>query len=251
MVYAAYPQPGVGGAGAASQPLFQLTASSHPPAQTLFASPEAGGELPGGTYMIPVFDPAQQPREGLIQAQAIYQAGPGGPAATTVMPMAATAAYPTAQFATATAPNGAPIYQAPLIYSSEPNGGAQLQQLPMATYPIQYSYPYYPIPYYVPQQAVATAPMVAASQPPVGQAPLPPQAQPTQPGGGATAGPPTVVSGKHFHSQLSLNYLIYCNFPLKFPVHRTTSRISHTTNPHSSPQATGDRWWPPAAMAGE
>ncbi|XP_017098360.2 protein encore isoform X6 [Drosophila bipectinata] len=193
MVYAAYPQPGVGGAGAASQPLFQLTASSHPPAQTLFASPEAGGELPGGTYMIPVFDPAQQPREGLIQAQAIYQAGPGGPAATTVMPMAATAAYPTAQFATATAPNGAPIYQAPLIYSSEPNGGAQLQQLPMATYPIQYSYPYYPIPYYVPPQAVATAPMVAASQPPVGQAPLPPQAQATQPGG-AAPGPPTVVS---------------------------------------------------------
>ncbi|KAH8303841.1 hypothetical protein KR018_011625 [Drosophila ironensis] len=193
MVYAAYPQPGVGGAGAASQPLFQLTAS-HPPAQTLFATAEGGGELPGGTYMIPVFDPAQQPREGLIPAQTIYQAGPGGPAAATVMPMAATAAYPTAQFAAATAPNGAPIYQAPLIYSSEPGGGAQLQQLPMATYPIQYSYPYYPIPYYVPQQAVAAAPMVATSQPPVGQAPLAQQAPPTQPGGGAPAGPPTVVS---------------------------------------------------------
>ncbi|KQS43527.1 protein encore isoform X5 [Drosophila erecta] len=199
MVYAAYPQPGVGTAGGASQPLFQLTTSSHPPAQTLFASPEAGGEIPGGTYMIPVFDPAQQPREGLIPAQAIYQAGPGGPGATTVMPMATAAAYPTAQFATAAAPNGTPIYQAPLIYSSEPGGGAQLQQLPMAPYPIQYSYPYYhPTMYYVPQQAVAAAPMVA-SQPQVGQAPMQQQAPHT--GAGTTTGPPTVVSvsGQQHH----------------------------------------------------
>ncbi|XP_016965653.1 protein encore isoform X3 [Drosophila biarmipes] len=198
MVYA-YPQPGVGTAGGASQPLFQLTTSSHPPAQTLFASPEAGGEIPGGTYMIPVFDPAQQPREGLIPAQAIYQAGPGGPGATTVMPMATAAAYPTAQFATAAAPNGGPIYQAPLIYSSEPGGGAQLQQLPMAPYPIQYSYPYYhPIQYYVPQQAVAAAPMVT-SQPPVGQAPI--QQQTPHTGTGTAAGPPTVVSvsGQQHH----------------------------------------------------
>ncbi|XP_039489246.1 protein encore isoform X5 [Drosophila santomea] len=199
MVYAAYPQPGVGTAGGASQPLFQLTTSSHPPAQTLFASPEAGGEIPGGTYMIPVFDPAQQPREGLIPAQAIYQTGPGGPGATTVMPMATAAAYPTAQFATAAAPNGTPIYQAPLIYSSEPGGGAQLQQLPMAPYPIQYSYPYYhPISYYVPQQAVAAAPMVA-SQPQVGQPPMQQQAPHT--GAGTTTGPPTVVSvsGQQHH----------------------------------------------------
>nr|XP_036672348.1 protein encore isoform X2 [Drosophila suzukii] len=199
MVYAAYPQPGVGNAGGASQPLFQLTTSSHPPAQTLFASPEAGGEIPGGTYMIPVFDPAQQPREGLIPAQAIYQAGPGGPGATTVMPMATAAAYPTAQFATAAAPNGGPIYQAPLIYSSEPGGGAQLQQLPMAPYPIQYSYPYYhPISYYVPQQAVAAGPMVT-SQPPVGQAPMQQQAPHT--GAGTATGPPTVVSvsGQQHH----------------------------------------------------
>jgi len=147
--------------------------------------------------MIPVFDPAQQPREGLIPAQAIYQTGPGGPGATTVMPMATAAAYPTAQFATA-APNGAPIYQAPLIYSSEPGGGAQLQQLPMAPYPIQYSYPYYhPISYYVPQQAVAAAPMVA-SQPQVGQAPMQQQAPHT--GAGTTTGPPTVVSGKYNQS---------------------------------------------------
>ncbi|XP_016969143.1 protein encore isoform X2 [Drosophila rhopaloa] len=198
MVYAAYPQPGVASAGGASQPLFQLTTSSHPPAQTLFASPEAGGEIPGGTYMIPVFDPAQQPREGLIPAQAIYQTGPGGPGAATVMPMAS--AYPTAQFAAAAAPNGGPIYQAPLIYSSEPGGGAQLQQLPMAPYPIQYSYPYYhPISYYVPQQAVAAAPMVA-SQPQVGQvAPMQPQAPHT--GAGTAAGPPTVVSvsGQQHH----------------------------------------------------
>ncbi|XP_017058640.2 protein encore isoform X2 [Drosophila ficusphila] len=198
MVYAAYPQPGVPGAGGASQPLFQLTTSSHPPAQTLFASPEAGGELPGGTYMIPVFDPAQPPREGLIPAQAIYQAGPGGPGAATVMPMAS--AYPTAQFAAAAAPNGGPIYQAPLIYSSEPGGGAQLQQLPMAPYPIQYSYPYYhPISYYVPQPAVAAAPMVA-SQPPVGQVTPMPQPAPHA-GAGAAAGPPTVVSvsGQQHH----------------------------------------------------
>ncbi|XP_070071875.1 protein encore isoform X3 [Drosophila takahashii] len=200
MVYAAYPQPGVGTAGGASQPLFQLTTSSHPPTQTLFASPETGGELPGGTYMIPVFDPAQQPREGLIPAQAIYQTGPGGPGATTtVMPMATAAAYPTAQFATAAAPNGGPIYQAPLIYSSEPGGGAQLQQLPMAPYPIQYSYPYYhPISYYVPQQAVAAAPMVT-SQPPVGQPTMQPQAAHT--GGGTAAGPPTVVSVSGQHQQ--------------------------------------------------
>ncbi|XP_034658114.1 protein encore isoform X5 [Drosophila subobscura] len=200
MVYAAYPQAGVTSAGAGSQPLFQLTTSTHPPGQTLFASPEAGGELSGGTYMIPVFDPAQQQREGLIQAQAIYQAGPGGPA-TAVMPMPAAAAYPGAQFAAA-GPNGAPIYQAPLIYSSEP-GGPQLQQLPMASYPIQYSYPYYhPIPYYVPQQAVAAAPMVATAQPQGGQGAhtqaLPGQSQP----GHATAsaaGPPTVSAAQQHH----------------------------------------------------
>ncbi|KAH8366222.1 hypothetical protein KR093_010382 [Drosophila rubida] len=49
MVYAAYPQSAV--SSAASQPLFQLTGSSQP-TQALFASQE-GGELPGGTYMIP------------------------------------------------------------------------------------------------------------------------------------------------------------------------------------------------------
>ncbi|KAH8302686.1 hypothetical protein KR044_009533 [Drosophila immigrans] len=159
MVYAAYPQPTV--SSVASQPLFQLTSSSQP-TQTLFASPE-GGELPGGTYMIPVFDAAQQQRDSLIPAQAIYQTAAGP--ATAVMPMATATAYPTAQFAAA-APNGAPIYQTPLIYSSEP-AGAQLQQLPMATYPtIGYPYHhYYPIPYYVPQQAVAAAPMVATAAP--------------------------------------------------------------------------------------
>ncbi|XP_043651077.1 protein encore isoform X3 [Drosophila teissieri] len=248
MVYAAYPQPGVGTAGGASQPLFQLTTSSHPPAQTLFASPEAGGEIPGGTYMIPVFDPAQQPREGLIPAQAIYQTGPGGPGATTVMPMATAAAYPTAQFATAAAPNGTPIYQAPLIYSSEPGGGAQLQQLPMAPYPIQYSYPYYhPISYYVPQQAVAAAPMVA-SQPQVGQAPMPQQTPHAGPG--TTTGPPTVVSvsGQQHHQphqphhqqqQHSSNGSVVTSSAYGTRVKRTPGGGSIHYNPSYTPSSVG------------
>lgn len=110
--------------------------------------PPVEGEYQG--YFMPVFDPSQQRSDtaGLLQpgTQAIYPAG----GATTMVPVAA---YPTTQFATT---NGAPIYPSQVIYSGEQfqaagapltatapvSATAQLQQIPMTTYPIGYPYPY-------------------------------------------------------------------------------------------------------------
>lgn len=106
------------------------------------------GELQG--YLMPVYDTSQRIAEpaNLMQAgtQALYSTG----GTTTVVPLAA---YPTTQFATA---NGTHIYPGQVIYPTEqfPVAGAtlattapnsatgQLHQMPMASYPIGYPYPY-------------------------------------------------------------------------------------------------------------
>ncbi|XP_046809206.1 protein encore isoform X1 [Lucilia cuprina] len=139
--------------------------------------PPVEGEFQG--YFMPVFDPSQQRSDttGLLQpgTQTIYPAG----GATTMVPVAA---YPTAQFATT---NGAPIYPSQVIYSGEQfqtagapltatapaSATAQLQQIPMTTYPIGYPYPYngywgQTMTYYVPQQAVPATSLLAAPPPP-------------------------------------------------------------------------------------
>ncbi|XP_065362350.1 protein encore isoform X4 [Calliphora vicina] len=136
--------------------------------------PPVEGEFQG--YFMPVFDPSQQRSDttGLLQpgTQAIYPAG----GATTMVPVAA---YPTTQFATT---NGAPIYPSQVIYSGEQfqpapltatapaSATAQLQQIPMTTYPIGYPYPYngywgQTMTYYVPQQAVPATSLLAAPPP--------------------------------------------------------------------------------------
>ncbi|KAM7356392.1 R3H domain containing protein encore isoform 2-T9 [Cochliomyia hominivorax] len=119
------------------------------PQGMIYAYPSSvEGEFQG--YFMPVFDPSQQRSDttGLLQpgTQAIYPAS----GATTMLPVAA---YPTAQFATT---NGAQIYPSQVIYSGEQfqttatpitatapaSATAQLQQIPMTTYPIGYPYPY-------------------------------------------------------------------------------------------------------------
>lgn len=110
--------------------------------------PPADGEFQG--YFMPVFDSSHQRSDStsLLQPgpQTIYPAG----GATTMVPVAA---YPATQFTTT---NGPSIYPSQVIYSGEqfqPPGAplsaaapssatTQLQQIPMATYPIGYPYPY-------------------------------------------------------------------------------------------------------------
>lgn len=109
-------------------------------------------------YYMPIYDNVHHRVEsstGLMPStsSAIYQTASGTPAA--VLPVA----YPTAQIA---APNGTAFYSGQLIYSSEqfstPNNAigvsaapaaataaasSQVQQIPLATYPIGYPYTAY------------------------------------------------------------------------------------------------------------
>lgn len=114
--------------------------------------PPMEGDFPG--YFMPVYDQSQRDPNGLVAAapaQAIYQPA-GGPTTTVV-------AYPTA------APyGGAPLYQGQVVYSPADQfttaaSGGQLQQYPVPTYPVSYTYPYNgywgqtAMTYYVPQPA--------------------------------------------------------------------------------------------------
>ena len=105
----------------------------------LYAYPQQmDGEIQG--YF--VYDQSMGRDSGGLVAgpgQAIYQSGGGG--GPSVVPLAT---YPSSgQF------GGGPMYQQQVVYSPEhyPNGsgsgaGAQMQQYPLTTYPLGYSYPY-------------------------------------------------------------------------------------------------------------
>ncbi|KAL9911642.1 R3H domain containing protein encore isoform 1-T13 [Glossina fuscipes fuscipes] len=183
------------------------------PQGMIYAYPQqVEGELQG--YLMPVYDTSQRIAEpaNLMQAgtQTLYSTG----GTTTVVPLAA---YPTTQFATA---NGTHIYPGQVIYPTEqfPVAGAtlattapnsatgQLHQMPMASYPIGYPYPYngywgQTMTYYVPQHAIANV-VPATSLLPAVQVPPPPSVPITNThvpgavslglnGNHATAGPST------------------------------------------------------------
>ncbi|XP_049542075.1 protein encore-like isoform X5 [Anopheles darlingi] len=128
-------------------------------------------EMSGG-YFVPVFDPQQRDAASLCSTPgaSIYTASAGAPS-TVLHPIAYT---PTAAAAAAAAAayGGTPLYQNPLVYSSDQfptaqaAAAAQLSQYPIS-YPIGIGYPFngatyqnywnQPITYYVPQAPVQSA----------------------------------------------------------------------------------------------
>nr|XP_049463534.1 protein encore isoform X2 [Anopheles coluzzii] len=141
------------------------------PSSLVYTYPTAmdPAEMSGG-YFVPVYDPQQQQREASLcstPGASIYSA-PAGAASTVLHPIAYTQSA-----AAAAAYTGAPLYQNPVMYSSDQFPAAQaaaaaaaagqLSQYPIS-YPIGIGYPFngatyqnywnQPITYYVPQTPV-------------------------------------------------------------------------------------------------
>ncbi|XP_058066042.1 protein encore [Anopheles bellator] len=171
-------------------------------------------EMSGG-YFVPVYDPQQRDTASLCSTPgaSLYTA-PAGATSTVLHPIAYTpTAVATAAAAAAAAYGGAPLYQNPLMYSSDQfptaqaAAAAQLSQYPIS-YPIGIGYPFngatyqnywnQPITYYVPQTPVPSTAVGSASilmPPPIAQTP-------TNGGGGiitsaasATSGSSSAVAG--------------------------------------------------------
>uniref|UniRef100_A0A182WKH5 R3H domain-containing protein n=1 Tax=Anopheles minimus TaxID=112268 RepID=A0A182WKH5_9DIPT len=148
-------------------------------------------EMSGG-YFVPVYDPQQQREASLCSTPgaSIYSA-PAGATSTVLHPIAYTQSAAAAAAAAAAAYTGAPLYQNPVMYSSDQFPAAQaaaaaaagqLSQYPIS-YPIGIGYPFngaayqnywnQPITYYVPQTPVPSTVGGASilMQPPIPQTP--------------------------------------------------------------------------------
>uniref|UniRef100_A0A182M516 R3H domain-containing protein n=1 Tax=Anopheles culicifacies TaxID=139723 RepID=A0A182M516_9DIPT len=148
-------------------------------------------EMSGG-YFVPLYDPQQQREASLCSTPgaSIYSA-PAGATSTVLHPIAYTQSAAAAAAAAAAAYTGAPLYQNPVMYSSDQFPAAQaaaaaaagqLSQYPIS-YPIGIGYPFngaayqnywnQPITYYVPQTPVPSTVGGASilMQPPIPQTP--------------------------------------------------------------------------------
>uniref|UniRef100_A0A182STS2 Uncharacterized protein n=1 Tax=Anopheles maculatus TaxID=74869 RepID=A0A182STS2_9DIPT len=148
-------------------------------------------EMSGG-YFVPVYDPQQQREASLCSTPgaSIYST-PAGATSTVLHPIAYTQSAAAAAAAAAAAYTGAPLYQNPVMYSSDQfpvaqaaaaAAAGQLSQYPIS-YPIGIGYPFngaayqnywnQPITYYVPQTPVPSTVGGASilMQPPIAQTP--------------------------------------------------------------------------------